>query len=683
MVFYEITAEIRNLAELQEERREPERKSSYRASGYDFDAPAKKVFEESGRQCCVFLRSIKESKASAVLGAIAPNRAEAEAQLETFLNYAGIQAGEIRIEEATMHRLRDMLRMACRTDYIEDDDVFLEPFELEDFLRHAGHCFDYTEKLLKPAGTRKQLENRARKLACEDRMLPELERIFQGPSRPVLSGHPVHYQIGSDDSEVCTEMTELLLSALLRAGRVRNRRLGILHFQEDSGEQKEYMEMAFRLCSGGALMIDLEKTARGLSEGDQAQGSAETVTALCDCMQKYRNSVLTVLCLPRSGTACKSLLRENLGSIPLVELEEDLLSGVRSKRFLRAFAGQNGVSAPRSLLKQLDDPERGWLPGDLKALFDRWYSAYLREDVYPQYAPFVSSSQALSALKPAGSAFGELEAMIGLKGAKEVIQQALDYYKAQKVFRDRGLKLDTPSMHMVFTGNPGTAKTTVARLFARIMKENGILSQGNLIEVGRGDLVGKYVGWTAQTVQQKFRAAKGSVLFIDEAYSLLDGHENSFGDEAINTIVQEMENCRDSTVVIFAGYPGPMEQFLSRNPGLRSRIAFHVPFEDYGEEELFTIVETLTGAKGLRLAPGVREKLLPILRESMGEPGFGNGRFARGLVEKAAMLQASRLLRTDVDSLTDRELRTLLPEDFAVPAAPKRAEPRRIGFSVA
>ncbi len=277
----------------------------------------------------------------------------------------------------------------------------------------------------------------------------------------------------------------------------------------------------------------------------------------------------------------------------------------------------------------------------------------------------------------------ELDSYIGLAEIKREVNNLINMATVFQRRKENDLPNTDFSLHMVFTGNPGTAKTTVARLFARIMKENDILSHGNLIEVGRGDLVGKYVGWTAKAVQRKFREAKGGVLFIDEAYSLLDGQENSYGDEAINTIVQEMENCRDSTVVIFAGYPGPMEEFLARNPGLRSRIAFHVPFEDYSEEELYSIAELLASAKGLRLGPGVREKLLPILRESMRVPDFGNGRFVRGLVEKAAMCQASRLLRVDVDSLTDRELRILLPEDFAVPEVPKRAEPRRIGFSMA
>ena len=146
---------------------------------------------------------------------------------------------------------------------------------------------------------------------------------------------------------------------------------------------------------------------------------------------------------------------------------------------------------------------------------------------------------------------------------------------------------------MVFTGNPGTAKTTVARLFAEIMKDEAILSTGKFVEVGRADLVGQHVGHTAPLVKKKFRDAQGGVLFIDEAYSLCDSYENGFGDEAINTIVQEMENHRDDVIVIFAGYPEPMKQFLDRNPGMQSRIAFQIEFEDYTTEELCAITKLL------------------------------------------------------------------------------------------
>ncbi len=677
MVIFEIRVELQNGVEL------PVERNARRNANAEFQIPSQKVFAESRKRCCLFLSRVRDDGSSAVIGAFGPDRACVERYLPRFLKHSGLLAGAAAWEEITISALRSMLRNADREDYIDDEDMFLEPFRLDDFMHAAPHYLDYTEELIGETASPEQLRKKARQLACEETLLPELERILQGAARPGIAGQPVHYLIRSDEDKTRRQMTDLLAAALLGAGRIRNRRLGFLSCDEDADHHREYLDLAFQYGDGGALVIDLKGVSDGLSDGESAQAGMETVQTVCDCVREHRNRVLTVLSLPRTGETCRSLLRDKLGDVPVVELQEDILFGEASVRFLRRVARESGVRAPRSLMKQLDDPEKGWLPGDLRAVFDRWFSGYLRESVYPQYAALETAAQETAKAKPVGSAYGELESMIGLKGAKEVIRQALDYSKARKLFRDRGVMLDTPSMHMVFTGNPGTAKTTAARLFARIMKENGVLSHGNLIEVGRGDLVGKYVGWTAKAVQRKFREAKGGVLFIDEAYSLLDGQENSYGDEAINTIVQEMENCRDSTVVIFAGYPGPMEEFLARNPGLRSRIAFHVPFEDYSEEELYSIAELLASAKGLRLGPGVREKLLPILRESMRAPDFGNGRFARGLVEKAAMLQASRLLRADVDNLTDRELRTLLPEDFAAPAAPKRAEPRRIGFSVA
>ena len=234
-------------------------------------------------------------------------------------------------------------------------------------------------------------------------------------------------------------------------------------------------------------------------------------------------------------------------------------------------------------------------------------------------------------------------------------------------------------MHMVFSGAPGTAKTTVARLFAQIMRENGILSVGKLFEVGRADLVGKYVGWTAQIVKNKFQEAMGSVLFIDEAYSLIDDKECMYGDEALSTIVAEMDNRREDIVVIFAGYTEKMEELLRRNPGLRSRVAFHVPFPDYDQEELFQILSFIACKQTMTLDDCVRDKLIPIISSASREPDFGNGRYMRNLFERARMKQAGRLLAMDVDSVTNEQVKTLIAEDFEAPVATRKAV-QRIGF---
>ena len=242
------------------------------------------------------------------------------------------------------------------------------------------------------------------------------------------------------------------------------------------------------------------------------------------------------------------------------------------------------------------------------------------------------------------------------------------------------MKADHPAMHMVFTGNPGTAKTSVARLFAKIMKENNLLSKGNLIEVGRGDLIGKYVGWTAPTIQKKFKEAKGSVLFIDEAYSLVDDRSGSFGDEAINTIVQEMENHREDVIVIFAGYPDQMGVFLQKNPGLRSRIAFHIPFEDYSSDELCQIAGLIASKKGLKLTKEAERKLLDVFNMAKNISDFGNGRYARNVIEQAKISQATRLLSKNFDLMTSEDITTLYAEDIEMPAVPKTSK-RQIGFS--
>ncbi len=176
------------------------------------------------------------------------------------------------------------------------------------------------------------------------------------------------------------------------------------------------------------------------------------------------------------------------------------------------------------------EEDRYYNAEQLNNIFDEWYDDKLKNEILPQYKDIHAKSEELKKGTPKGSAFDELDRMTGLTEAKSVIRKAVNYYKAQKLFKEKGMKTDNPAMHMVFTGNPGTAKTTAARLFARIMNENGLLSSGKIIEVGRSDLVGKYVGWTANIVKNKFKEAKGGVLFIDEAYSLVDGRDGLFGD---------------------------------------------------------------------------------------------------------------------------------------------------------
>ena len=274
----------------------------------------------------------------------------------------------------------------------------------------------------------------------------------------------------------------------------------------------------------------------------------------------------------------------------------------------------------------------------------------------------------------------ELSKMVGLYKVKEVINKAFAGYRFKKICMDRGLTKNNASLHMIFTGNPGSAKTTVARLFARMLFDEQVLATGNFVEVGRAELVDDHVGATAPLVKKRFKEAQGGVLFIDEAYSLCDGVDNGFGDEAINTIVQEMENHRDDVIVIFAGYPDRMKHFLDRNPGLLSRIAFQVEFDDYTSEELCKIARLMVERKEMHISDDAIDKIKEICEMARKDSDFGNGRFVRKLIEEAEMNLAKRFIDTDTDSLTIQVLTTIEECDIPKWNHNKNQERIKIGF---
>ncbi len=281
------------------------------------------------------------------------------------------------------------------------------------------------------------------------------------------------------------------------------------------------------------------------------------------------------------------------------------------------------------------------------------------------------------------SAEQELRELVGLSEIKEKVEQITAFARLRKLAKEQGRQVEAINLNLSFLGNPGTAKTTVARLFARIMKENDVLSKGDLVEVGRSDLVAKYTGQTAIKVKEVFKKAEGNVLFIDEAYSLVDYWENEYGDEAIATIVQEMENRRDDMIVIFAGYPDKMEQFLSRNPGLRSRVPFTVTFRDYTAEELTEIAKSEAARRGYALSAEAEGRIREICSSAMMAEEFGNGRFSRNLVESAIMRSACRTVAGLPAGADLSACFTLEGCDFTAPDNLKKKDRKTIGFSVA
>lgn len=623
-----------------------------------------------------FLFVIDASTDTVSIGAIVKHSPDVRKLIDEYLSAINMPLKDTCLEEITFNSLCSLLRYASRNDYIYDDDEVLKRFDLDKLDRQFFSHIEYHEKLL-GYSDKNTLYCEAECLLAENALLPELDRIYAGCKTLLHSGHPVHYMIQTDDRVTREGMCRVLLQALYANDRIHSQRCSIISFRPGEPFSKMAFDYLYKSSVGGSVIINyLEQDD---PEDNYASSGRNTIEIICEIMKKYRHQVLTVLCLPRECTSSRDIFYEELGNISLIELKEDFVFGECAKNFLKMLAKGIGVRTDKKLFSQIEE-ETSYLTPDLRDIFDEWYNNKLKTSIFPQYKALVTAKQKVVKTKPKGSAYDELNQMIGLDEPKKVINQALNYYKAQKLFADKGMKTDRPAMHMIFTGNPGTAKTSVARLFARIMKDNNLLSKGHLIEVGRGDLVSRFVGWTAPTIQKKFKEAQGGMLFIDEAYSLVDDRDGSFGDEAINTIVQEMENHRDDVVVIFAGYPDKMEGFLQKNPGLRSRIAFHISFNDYDTESLYEIAKLIAAKKDLTFTDEAGNKLKRLFDIARNEPDFGNGRYVRNVIEKAKMAQINRLMTMDLDAICRKDIATITAEDIEMPAISVKSMPKRIGF---
>lgn len=259
----------------------------------------------------------------------------------------------------------------------------------------------------------------------------------------------------------------------------------------------------------------------------------------------------------------------------------------------------------------------------------------------------------------------ELNGLIGLKNVKEKVNDLIIYQKVQKMRRDENLHTTKSTLHLAFTGNPGTGKTTVARIVGRIYKQIGLLSKGHFVEVSRTDLIAGYQGQTALKVKKVIEKAKGGVLFIDEAYSITENdHSDSYGRECLTELTKALEDYRDDLVVIVAGYTKPMNKFFESNPGLKSRFNIFIEFEDYTEDELEKILITMCKNNDYSLSEEAIFKIKNVLVDKVDskDEHFANGRFVRNIYDDMVMNHAKRVV--DIEEPSRDVLSLITAEDF-------------------
>lgn len=516
----------------------------------------------------------------------------------------------------------------------------------------------------------------AKSLMLGDTFLAEIQRIYDPANTRALIEHPVHYLLIIRNDDNIAPVVDLVVRCLHSAGRLPSLRYDILKKFIYFPRTNEKIHQLFQTSDGATIVLVPSQITNEDEKGYFTATASESFDHLTEQIKLHRKKTLFIFIERQpQESSCKRIISDVEEELRIVELGEGMCSLSQAKTCLQQLIDKSDLAPYFHAGDGALPEQKAYTTADVQEAYSNWRSMVLRERIYPTYQKELAAMK-VKKDKPK-AAWQKLLNMVGLTQAKSVIQDMVAAAKLQNLRKSWGIKEQTTSRHMVFTGNPGSAKTTVARLTVKILAEENIIPKSLFIECGRANLVGKYVGWTADIVKKFFREAQGGVLFIDEAYALVEDH-HSYGDEAINTIVQEMENKRESVIVILAGYPDKMKKLLDRNEGLRSRIAFHVDFPDDTPEELGEILDLMCEERGYQLTDASREKCASIFEAAVKTPNFGNGRFVRNLLEQATLRQAKRLMETDANIEKEQGL-LLLPEDFETLAIPSPTE-NRIGF---
>ena len=582
------------------------------------------------------------------------------------------QMKEISPKEARK-LLENSSHFISRNRYWDNDNYSLDYYNNRDF-QIAEQIFDKF-----PTNLNTALED-AHTFIPDKTLLEEIKRIYTPTHPHKYQGHPVHYKLSADNKNAAFQLATCLCRNLYANQRLVSRCISYISDITEGCFNDSDIESIFRQSAGGTIVIELT----GSKEEHQNYTTCyeEVVNFFTEQIRKYQRNTLFILVENTHNPGFTHNLISSLQEeMFFIEIKEGTGNRQTAAKYLQKLLTDGKISYNTEQIEYVLGDKTVFCPSDIYQMYDRLYRNNLRNNAYTAYKDV--SRVTLAVKKHAEKdAYSRLHSMIGLQEVKKVIESILDTFRAQKIRSTMGLKQFRPNMHMVFTGNPGSAKTTVARLLSEILNSEGILSSGEFVECGRADLVGKYVGWTAPTIKKNFRHAKGGILFIDEAYSLVDDCDGSYGDEAINTIVQEMENNRDDVIVVFAGYPDKMERFLEKNEGLRSRIAFHIDFPDYTPQELLDILHLMASKQELTLGAGINEKCREIFNKASQTDNFGNGRFVRNLLEQAQIRQSSRIMQEYSGKEIDRHiLLELKKEDFDVNVAKQyKSNNRTLGF---
>lgn len=534
----------------------------------------------------------------------------------------------------------------------------------------SKHRWEGKKDIILQSLTKKEVTNKLKSITFGYDFREEVNRIAIGGEFE----KPLHYIFVSKNTRCFVDIQKVLLNALYDAGRIKRKKHTVIKVEEfnlyGAIETEAAIEYIYDSNKGGVVIFE-KIYSKYLSD-------TRWKNLICEYMNRYQNEVTTVLCLNAIDDFAE-LIEKRL-HCNYIEFRDEIRDRKTAEWYLKARCIEGRVSYSKELLKDWKEKTAN----ELDDIFENYRATAFGDEFakeHPEYEGVANLNRCLTATLennvPKVDYYQELQSLIGLEEVKTLIDEVISYNKYRSNRALMGLENKANCRHMIFTGNPGTAKTTVARLIAEIFAERHITQRNKFVECGRSDLIAGYVGWTAINVKAKFREAKGGVLFIDEAYSLVDENQKSFGDEAISTIVQEMENNKDDTVVIFAGYRKEMNDFIETNPGLKSRIPFHINFPDYGVDDLIKMTKLHADKMGLNISE-CEDIIINILSNAIKEENFGNGRYVRNMLEKAQMRQAMRV--AVISKPTYNDYVSLKPEDFDSVNYIEREPERRLGF---